>query len=181
VSNLFKRETLSGEFMQINRYLVTELQRRGLWDEEMISEIKKAEGSVQDVERMPAELKEIYRTAWEVPQRSLIDMAAERGAFIDQSQSLNLFMETPTIGKLSSMYLHAWKAGLKTTYYLRSRPATRINQATTSGSAAPSPTSPNGGGEPAPIDTSAGDKKVFTDEEAIACSLANPEACEACD
>ena len=140
VSNLFKRETLSGEFMQINRYLVTELQRRGLWDEEMISEIKKAEGSVQDVERIPAELKEIYRTAWEVPQRSLIDMAAERGAFIDQSQSLNLFMETPTIGKLSSMYLHAWKAGLKTTYYLRSRPATRINQATTSGSSAPAPT-----------------------------------------
>ena len=67
----------------------------------------------------------MYRTAWEIPQRQLIDMGAERGAFIDQSQSLNLFMETPTIGKLSSMYLHAWKAGLKTTYYLRSRPATR--------------------------------------------------------
>ena len=181
VSNLFKRETLSGEFMQINRYLVTELQRRGLWDEEMISEIKKAEGSVQDVERIPAEFKEIYRTAWEVPQRSLIDMAAERGAFIDQSQSLNLFMETPTIGKLSSMYLHAWKAGLKTTYYLRSRPATRINQATTSGTGTPTPTPPTGGGELAPIDTSAAGKKTFTDEEAIACSLANPEACEACD
>ena len=181
VSNLFKRETLSGEFMQINRYLVTELQRRGLWDEEMISEIKKAEGSVQDVERIPAELKEIYRTAWEVPQRSLIDMAAERGAFIDQSQSLNLFMETPTIGKLSSMYLHAWKAGLKTTYYLRSRPATRINQTTTSGSR-PAPTSPPAvAAEPVPVQTSAARKKSFTDEEAIACSLANPEACEACD
>ena len=181
VSNLFKRETLSGEFMQINRYLVTELQRRGLWDEEMISEIKKAEGSVQDVERIPTELKEIYRTAWEVPQRSLIDMAAERGAFIDQSQSLNLFMETPTIGKLSSMYLHAWKAGLKTTYYLRSRPATRINQATTSGGAAPV-------AHLAQRRRRAGTgrhvgrrRKTFTDEEAIACSLANPEACEACD
>jgi ribonucleoside-diphosphate reductase alpha chain len=175
VSNLFKRETLSGEFMQINRYLVTELQRRGLWDEEMIADIKRAEGSVQDVDRIPAELKEIYRTAWEVPQRSLIDMAAERGAYIDQSQSLNLFMETPTIGKLSSMYLHAWKAGLKTTYYLRSRPATRINQATTA-AANPKPGStPPAGGEPLP------EKRTFTDEEALACSIANPEACEACD
>jgi ribonucleotide reductase alpha subunit len=96
VSNLFKRETLSGEFMQINRYLVRELQARGLWDEQMINDIKRAEGSVQDVDRIPDELKEIFRTAWEIPQRALIDMAAERGAFIDQSQSLNLFMETPT-------------------------------------------------------------------------------------
>ena len=182
VSNLFKRETLSGEFMQINRYLVRELQARGLWDDQMINDIKRAEGSVQDVERIPAELKEVFRTAWEIPQRALIDMAAERGAFIDQSQSLNLFMETPTIGKLSSMYLHAWKSGLKTTYYLRSRPATRINQSTTSG-AKPSPT---GGGQPAAekgiaplVDEPA--KKTYTDEEAIACSLENPEACEACD
>ncbi len=169
VSNLFKRETLSGEFMQINRYLVAALQARGLWDDEMISDIKKAEGSIQGVDRIPAELREVYRTAWEIPQRQLIDMGADRGAFIDQSQSLNLFMETPTIGKLSSMYLHAWKAGLKTTYYLRSRPATRINQTTTS-------QSPSGGGESA-----AAPEKTFTDEEAIACSLENPEACEACD
>ncbi len=171
VSNLFKRETLSGEFMQINRYLVRELQARGLWDERMISEIKQAEGSIQGIDRIPAELQEVYRTAWEVPQRQLIDMAAERGAYIDQSQSLNLFMETPTIGKLSSMYLHAWKSGLKTTYYLRSRPATKINKSTTSSSgAAPTPD----GGVPA-------ETKTFTDEEAIACSLENPESCEACD
>jgi ribonucleoside-diphosphate reductase alpha chain len=113
-------------------------------------------------------------------------MAAERGAFIDQSQSLNLFMETPTIGKLSSMYLHAWKAGLKTTYYLRSRPATRINQSTTTAaakSAAPNP--PTGGGKPAGepaiaplVDDST---KTYSDEEAVACSLENPESCEACD
>jgi ribonucleoside-diphosphate reductase alpha chain len=179
VSNLFKRETLSGEFMQINRYLVNELQARGLWDEQMIADIKRAEGSVQDVARIPDELKEVFRTAWEIPQRALIDMAAERGAFIDQSQSLNLFMETPTIGKLSSMYLHAWKAGLKTTYYLRSRPATRINQTTSGASAAAAPTPPTTptGGEPAP----APQMKTYTDEEAIACSLENPEACEACD
>lgn len=172
VSNLFKRETLSGEFMQINRYLVRELQARGLWDERMIADIKRAEGSIQGVDRIPAELQETYRTAWEIPQRQLIDMAADRGAFIDQSQSLNLFMETPTIGKLSSMYLHAWKAGLKTTYYLRSRAATKINKSTTGG---PSPAPDGGAPAPAP------EKKQFTEEEAIACSLENPESCEACD
>ena len=158
VSNLFKRETLSGEFLQINRYLVAELQSRGLWDADMIADVKKAEGSLQSISRIPDDLRAIYRTAWEIPQRTLIDMAAERGAFIDQSQSLNLFMEAPTIGKLSSMYMHAWKRGLKTTYYLRSRPATRINQTTTNG-AGPS----------------------LDDAAAVACSLENPETCEACD
>jgi ribonucleoside-diphosphate reductase alpha chain len=156
VSNLFKRETLSGEFMQVNRYLVAELKARSLWDDRMIAEVKKAEGSIQQIERIPEDLRAVYRTAWEISQRSLIEMAADRGAFIDQSQSLNLFMEAPTIGKLSSMYMHAWKQGLKTTYYLRSRPKTRINQTTTNGSG------------PA-------------DEEAVACSLENPETCEACD
>ncbi|MEE2646606.1 MAG: ribonucleoside-diphosphate reductase subunit alpha [Actinomycetota bacterium] len=165
VSNMFKRETLSGEFLQINRYLVRELQARDLWTEEIISAIKAAEGSIQDVDGIPEDLKAIYRTAWEVPMRSLIDMAADRGAFIDQSQSLNLFMESPTIGKLSSMYLHAWKSGLKTTYYLRSRPATRINQTTVTS---------NGTTPPEP-------EKAFTDAEAVACSLENPETCEACD
>jgi ribonucleoside-diphosphate reductase alpha chain len=183
VSNLFKRETLSGEFMQINRYLVRELQARDLWDERMIADIKRSEGSIQDIERIPAELREIYRTAWEIPQRSLIDMAADRGAFIDQSQSLNLFMETPTIGKLSSMYLHAWKRGLKTTYYLRSRPATKINKTTVTGGAgsgpAPGGRDPGGGGPvpDAPFEPST----TYTDAEAVACSLENPEACEACD
>jgi len=157
VSNLFKRETLSGEFMQVNRYLVAELKARGLWDDRMIADVKKAEGSIQQIERIPEDLRAVYRTAWEIPQRSLIEMAADRGAFIDQSQSLNLFMEAPTIGKLSSMYMHAWKQGLKTTYYLRSRPKTRINQTTTNGSA------PTGA------------------EAAAACSLENPETCEACD
>lgn len=181
VSNLFKRETLSGEFMQINRYLVAELQARHLWDEAMINEIKQAEGSVQTVERIPAELRQIYRTAWEIPQRQLIDMAAERGAFIDQSQSLNLFMETPTIGKLSSMYLHAWKQGLKTTYYLRSRAATKINKSTTSGGA-PTGGPGSGPGVSEPVPTSSTEpKKTFTDDEALACSLENPEHCEACD
>jgi ribonucleoside-diphosphate reductase alpha chain len=177
VSNLFKRETLSGEFMQINRYLVRQLQERGLWDEAMINDIKRSEGSVQDVARIPDELKEVYRTAWEIPQRALVDMAAERGAFVDQSQSLNLFMETPTIGKLSSMYLHAWKSGLKTTYYLRSRPATRINQSTTSRSSSVAAATPTERTAAAAPEAATG----FSDEEAVACSLENPEACEACD
>ena len=170
VSNLFKRETLSGEFMQINGYLVAELQRRGLWDAEMIAEVKKAEGSVQPIDRVPDDLKAIYRTAWEIPMKSLIEMAADRGAFIDQSQSLNLFMEAPTIGKLSSMYMHAWEKGLKTTYYLRSRPKTRINK-TTAGATGPSPGS----------DPTNGTRNKTTDAEALACSLEDPETCEACD
>jgi ribonucleoside-diphosphate reductase alpha chain len=160
VSNLFKRETLSGEFLQVNTALVRELKSRGLWTAETKDAVKRAEGSVQGLAALPEDVRLLFRTAWEVPQRALIAMAAGRQPYVDQSQSLNLFMASPTIGKLSSMYLHAWKAGLKTTYYLRSRPATRIQQATVSqASAAPS---------------------TPTDEEALACSLENPESCEAC-
>ena len=153
VSNLFKRETLSGDFLQVNRYLVDELKKLGLWTAEMRDAIKLAEGSIQNIPQIPEPLRQIYRTAWELPMRSLIDMAAERGAFIDQSASLNLFMESPNIGALSSMYMYAWKQGLKTTYYLRSRPATKIAKATVS---------------------------AYTPTEAVVCSLENPEACEAC-
>ena len=160
VSNLFKRETLSGDFIQINRYLVQELKERGLWNEDMRNRIKAAEGSIQDIGDIPADLQALYRTAWELPQKCLIDHARARGAWIDQSQSLNLFIENPVIGKLSSMYMYAWKSGLKTTYYLRSRPATRIRQTTVSTTAAAA----------APV----------SDAQAVACSLENPEACEAC-
>jgi ribonucleoside-diphosphate reductase alpha chain len=167
VSNLFKRETLSGDFLQVNRYLVRELKALGLWGDATRAKLKMTEGSVQGIEELPAELRAIYRTVWEIPMRSLIDMAAERGAFIDQSQSLNLFIENPNIGQLSSMYFHAWKKGLKTTYYLRSRPATRITKATVdSGGAA---------ARPVPAAKPAEDR-----EAAIACSLENPETCEAC-
>jgi ribonucleoside-diphosphate reductase alpha chain len=159
VSNLFKRETMSGEFLQVNSALVAELKAQGLWTEQIRDQIKRTEGSVQGLE-LPAEVRELFRTAWELPQRALIDMAAARAPFIDQSQSLNLFLATPSIGKLSSMYLYAWKAGLKTTYYLRSRPATRITQATV---ALPGAQADEGDG-PA----------------AVACSLENPESCEAC-
>ena len=167
VSNLFKRETLSGEFLQVNRYLVLELKKLGLWNEEMRAKIKLAEGSIQDIPEIPETIRNVYRTVWEVPQRSLIDMAAERGAFIDQSQSLNLFMESPNIGKLSSMYMYAWKKGLKTTYYLRSRPATKIAKtvAAAAVTAAPVPTP---------------ETPAAADAQAVACSLENPESCEAC-
>jgi ribonucleoside-diphosphate reductase alpha chain len=174
VSNLFKRETLSGEFLQVNTYLVRELQRRGLWTEAVRAAIKQGDGSIQHVEVIPAELRERFRTAWELPQRSLIDMAAERGPFVDQSQSLNLFVASPTIGRLSSMYLHAWKAGLKTTYYLRSRPATRIATTTTGGAAPPPPTRLDRG-------DGSGRSGAVDDGGAVACSLEDPETCEACD
>ena len=160
VSNLFKRETLSGEFLQINHHLVKDLKKVGLWSQDIRDAIKQNEGSIQNIPGIPQKLKQVYRTAWELPMKSLIEMAADRGAFIDQSQSLNLFMESPTIGKLSSMYMYAWKQGLKTTYYLRSRPATRISKTTVSQNT---------------------DRKVYTEEEVIACSLENPEACEACE
>ncbi|GAA0247094.1 ribonucleoside-diphosphate reductase subunit alpha [Actinomadura nitritigenes] len=130
VSNLFKRETLSGEFLQINGYLVEDLKSLGLWNDAVREAIKRANGSIQGLVDLPEEMRDLYRTAWELPQKALIDLAAARTPYIDQSHSLNLFMETPTIGKLSSMYAYAWRSGLKTTYYLRSRPATRIAQTT---------------------------------------------------
>jgi len=164
VSNLFKRETLSGDFLVVNKYLVEELKKLGMWTPEMRDRIKMAEGSIQAVAEIPESLRQVYRTAWELPMRSLIDMAADRGAFIDQSQSLNLFIESPNIGQLSSMYMYAWKKGLKTTYYLRSRPATKIAKTTVSAPAA-APVAP---------------KPEFSESDAIACSLENPEACEAC-
>jgi ribonucleoside-diphosphate reductase alpha chain len=168
VSNLFKRETLSGEFLQINTALVRELKARDLWTHEVRDAIKRAEGSVQSIEALPAEARKLFRTAWELPQRALIDLAAARAPYIDQSQSLNLFLAAPSIGKLSSMYAYAWKTGLKSTYYLRSRPATRILQATVTAAARTTLTAVS-----AP-------ETAVSDEDAIACSLENPEACEAC-
>ncbi len=161
LSNLFKRETLSGEFLQINPYLIADLRELNLWDEDIRRQIKQGDGSIQDIAAIPEHLKRIYRTVWEIPQRSLIDMAADRGPFIDQSQSLNLFLETPTIGKLSSMYLYAWQKGLKTCYYLRSRAATRISKVTVDNDSA-----------------EAVDNESVS--SAIACSLENPETCESC-
>jgi ribonucleoside-diphosphate reductase alpha chain len=169
ISNLFKRETLSGEFLQVNRYLIEELQSRGLWTDEMRVKLKLSEGSVQHVDGLPDDLKLLYRTVWEVPMRSLIDMAAARNAYIDQSQSLNLFAESPNIGKLSSMYMYAWKQGLKTTYYLRSRPATKIAKTTVANASSRANAASSNAVAAKPADSAP-----------LACSLENPGDCEAC-
>lgn len=158
ISNFFKRETLSGEFLNINRYLVHDLKKLGLWNTEMRTKIIEGEGSIQHIQEIPEEIRAVFKTVWEIPQKALIDMAVARSTFICQSQSLNLFLEDPSIGKLSSMYMYAWKQGVKTTYYLRSRAKTSIQKTTTTAVAKP----------------------AYTAEEAIACSLENPETCEAC-
>lgn len=179
ISNLFKRETLSGEFLQVNRYLINELKALNLWNEEMRIRLKMSEGSVQNIEGLTDELKLIYRTVWEVPMRSLIDMAAARNAYIDQSQSLNLFSESPNIGRLSSMYMYAWKTGLKTTYYLRSRPATKIAK-TTVQKGAMSSSLPTAVAQLQAVAVPEPEQKPSDASAAIACSLENPESCEAC-
>ena len=123
-SNIYKRQTLSGEFLLVNRYLVKELSKRNLWNKEMRDNIVLENGSVQNIYNFPSDLKEIYKTVWETSQRSVIDMAADRAPFIDQTQSMNLWLSNPTFGKVNSMHMYAWKKGLKTgMYYLRSRSA----------------------------------------------------------
>ena len=121
-TNIYSRRTLAGEFTIVNKYLMTELREAGLWTDFLKQEIVARNGSVQGIASIPAEMQARYKTTWEIKQRTLIDMAAARGAFIDQSQSLNLFVADPTYSKLTSMHFYAWKAGLKTgCYYLRSK------------------------------------------------------------
>lgn len=123
-SNIYSRRTLSGEFVVINRHLFKDLVELGLWDEEMKEQLIASNGSVQNIEAIPASMKELYKTVWEISQRTIIDMAADRGAYICQSQSMNLFVESPNFKKLTSMHFYAWQKGLKTgMYYLRSKAA----------------------------------------------------------
>jgi ribonucleoside-diphosphate reductase alpha chain len=186
VSNLFKRETLSGEFLQINRYLVADLKRLGLWTPQIRAAIIEGEGSIQHIDAIPEDIRNLYKTAWEISQKALIDMASERSAFVCQSQSLNLFMESPTMGKLSSMYMYAWKKGLKTTYYLRSRAKTRIQKTTVAAakeveqmetlastlvSAVSDGAFHTGNGQSVSNSNT---------KDAISCSLENPGFCDAC-
>jgi len=124
--NIYVRRTLAGEFVIVNKHLVDDLKAVGLWSKEMKDLMVKANGSVQNIVDIPDNLKELYRTVWEISQKVIIDMAADRGVFIDQSQSMNLFVESPTVSKLSSMHFYAWKKGLKTgMYYLRSKAKAR--------------------------------------------------------
>ena len=125
-TNIYLRRTLAGEFVVVNKHLVDDLKRVGLWSKEMKDLMVKAGGSIQSIVDIPEDIKNLYKTVWEISQKCIIDMAADRGRFIDQSQSMNLFMESPTMSKLSSMHMYAWKAGLKTgMYYLRSKAKAR--------------------------------------------------------
>jgi ribonucleotide reductase alpha subunit len=125
-TNIYLRRTLAGEFVVINRHLVKKLRDLGLWSRELKNTMIRESGSVQNIKEIPDSVKAVYKTVWEISQRSLIDMARDRGCFIDQSQSLNLFVENPTTAKLSSMHMYSWKQGLKTgIYYLRSKAKSR--------------------------------------------------------
>jgi ribonucleoside-diphosphate reductase alpha subunit len=130
-SNIYSRRVLSGEFIIVNKHLLKDLVQLGLWNNDMKNRIISANGSIQNIESIPADIKELYKTVWEIKQRNLIDMAADRGAYICQSQSLNLFVDTPNASKLTSMHFYGWKKGLKTgMYYLRTQAATQAVQFT---------------------------------------------------
>jgi ribonucleoside-diphosphate reductase alpha chain len=123
-SNIFSRRTLSGEYIVVNRHLLKDLIGLGLWNDEMRQAIMASNGSIQHIDIIPDQIKDLYKTTWEISMKTIIQMAADRGAFICQSQSLNLFVENPNFGKLSSMHFYAWQKGLKTgMYYLRTKAA----------------------------------------------------------
>merc|ERR1712070_1065385 len=149
--NLYVRRVLSGEFVQVNRHLLKDLIARDLWTEEVRQQLIALNGSVQHIDQIPADIKELYKTVWEIKQRAVLDMAADRGAYIDQSQSLNIHMVDATTAKLSSMHFHGWQLGLKTgMYYLRTKAATdaikftvdvdKVRRASTAGQASGSAT-----------------------------------------
>jgi ribonucleoside-diphosphate reductase alpha chain len=132
-SNIYTRRVLSGEFIVVNKHLLEDLVELNLWDNDMKENIMRANGSIQHIEVIPAELRELYKTVWEMSMKDIIDMARHRGYFIDQSQSLNLFMKDPDYAKLTSMHFYAWKSGLKTgMYYLRTKSAVNAIQFTVS-------------------------------------------------
>ncbi len=159
-TNIYLRRTLAGEFVVLNKHLVKDLEKLGIWNQNLKTEIIRHGGSIQNIPGIPENLKAVYRTIWEIPQKSIIDMAADRGAYIDQSQSLNIFMEDPTVAKLSSMHMYGWKKGLKTgMYYLRTRAKAKPIQVTV-------PVAPK---EP-----------VYTEDQINACRRDNPEGCLMC-
>ncbi len=130
-SNIYKRKTLAGEFILVNKYLIQDLQELGLWNQKMCQTIIAHEGSIQNIQDIPTEIKDMYKVVWEIKQKALIDLAADRGAFIDQSQSMNMFVERPDLKKITSMHFYGWNAGLKTgMYYLRSKSAAKPQQFT---------------------------------------------------
>lgn len=186
-SNIYTRRVLSGEFIVVNKHLLRDLVQLGLWSDSMKNSIISENGSVQNIPGIPTEIKELYKTVWEIKQRTLIDMAAERGAFICQSQSLNLFVAEPNNAKLTSMHFYAWERGLKTgMYYLRTKPAAQAIKFTVE-TAAKLPSATPAIPEPAvraaaPVaaQAPAASAADFPTPEAMACSLDDPEGCEMC-
>ena len=168
-SNIYTRRVLSGEFVVVNKHLLLDLVHLGLWNDEMKNEIIKANGSVQDIDTIPDNIKAIYKTVWEIKMKDIIDMSADRGRFIDQSQSLNLFIDQPNMGKITSMHFYAWEKGLKTgMYYLRTKAATQAIQFTVQKQAK---------SQLEPVLSTSGE---YTEEEVLACSIDNPDDCIAC-
>ncbi|MFN5032677.1 MAG: ribonucleoside-diphosphate reductase subunit alpha [Flavobacteriia bacterium] len=164
-SNIYTRRVLSGEFIIVNKHLLKDLVKEGLWNKEMRQKIMAANGSVQNINEVPQRLKDLYKTAWEISQKAIIDQAADRGAYICQSQSLNIFMENANFGKLTSMHFYGWEKGLKTgMYYLRTKAATDAIKFTVDKSVVEEPSA----------------KTIEEQQAAIACSLDNPDACEMC-
>ncbi|XP_015786367.1 ribonucleoside-diphosphate reductase large subunit isoform X1 [Tetranychus urticae] len=171
-SNIYTRRVLSGEFQVVNHHLVKDLTDRELWNEDMREQIIYHRGSIQAIEGIPEDIKQLYRTVWEIPQKNILEMAAERGAFIDQSQSLNIHFERPSVAKMTSMHFYGWELGLKTgMYYLRSKPAANAIQFTVDKKKM---ISTNAKKQTTPI------KEGPTEEEIFACSIQNKEACLMC-
>ncbi|GHE56208.1 MULTISPECIES: ribonucleoside-diphosphate reductase subunit alpha [Roseivirga] len=164
-SNIYTRRTLSGEFVVVNKHLMRDLIKLGLWNSDMKNKLIAAKGSVQAIPEIPQNIKDLYKTVWEISQKAIIDMSADRGAYICQSQSLNIHIQDPNFGKMTSMHFYAWKKGLKTgMYYLRSRAAADAIQFTVDKQAASAPTA----------------EQMAKNAADMACSLDNPDACEAC-
>jgi len=185
-SNIYTRRTLSGEYIVVNKHLLKDLIDSGYWNDEVKELLIAANGSVQNIDGLPEDIKELYKTAYEIKQRTIIDMSADRGAFICQSQSMNLFVEAPNFAKLSSMHFHAWKSGLKTgMYYLRSKAASEPIKFTLS-SKYQQKFVPQTVNEPVKTAETFEDKNYETAEnaansaEGIACSLDNPDECLMC-
>lgn len=182
-SNIYTRRVLSGEFVVVNKHLLRDLVKLGIWNDNLKNKIIAANGSVQNIDEIPANIKEIYKTVWEIKQRTIIDMAADRGAYIDQSQSLNLFIQDANFAKMSSAHFYAWKKGLKTgMYYLRTKAAADAIKFTVDQGALANPAVQVLGNEDQLL-VERGQTHVLSYEEQqaqLACSLDNPDACEAC-
>lgn len=169
-SNIYTRRVLSGEFIVVNKHLLRDLNKMGLWDEDLKNKLIAANGSVQGIDEIPENLKDLYKTAWEISQKDILEMAADRGAYIDQSQSLNIFMENPNFGKLTSMHFYGWKKGLKTgMYYLRTKAAADAIKFTVEKKYKE---------EPQPEALTEEERKE--QEAALVCSIENGPDCEMC-